>query len=478
MSRRSAPGPTPTRGKPSAGGRHQPRRPGRTPAAHPPVEPPTSGPIEITVESVGALGDGVAHWQEPYGPNHRLFVPQTLVGDRLMVRFAQQRGEGWLVEPVSLLAEGPGRADPACRHFGICGGCTLQHMDADTYGAWKVEQLRHALSRAGINNLPLAASGAPLVRTPPHARRRAVLAAARRGRRLWLGFNERASHRLVDIEECAVLAPRLMALVAPLRTLLLELLPDEHTLDVALTLLDDGPDVLLVGLPQPDLNALERLGAFAEAHDLARLSWSKRPGAPAEPIALRRTGVVRFGPVAVSPAAGSFLQASAEGEAALVAEALAGAKGALSQERGGRVADLFAGSGTLTFPLSTLGPVHAVEGDGVAITALEAAARVATGAHPVTVERRDLFKEPLSPAELSAYQAVVFDPPRAGAASQAAALAASSVPVVVAISCNPVSFARDAALLLGGGYVLERLVPVDQFLWSPHLEVAARFRRP
>ncbi|WP_083901020.1 class I SAM-dependent RNA methyltransferase [Azospirillum sp. B4] len=450
-------------GKPS-GNRHQTRRP----PARPVVEPPTTGPIEITVESVGALGDGVARWQEPYGPEHRLFVPQTLVGDRLMVRFAQQRGEGWLVEPVSLLGEGPGRAEPACRHFGTCGGCTLQHMDADTYGAWKVDQLRHALARAGITDVPLA----PLARTPPQARRRAVLAGARRGRRLWLGFNERASHRLVDVEECAVLAPRLMALVAPLRALLLELLPDEHTLDVALTLLDDGPDVVLMGLPQPDLTALEKLGAFAQANDLARLTWSRRPGAPVEPIALRRTGVVRFGPVAVSPAPGSFLQASAEGEAALVAEALAGAKGAA------RVADLFAGSGTLTFPLSTLAPVHAVEGDGVAVTALEAAARTGNGGHPVTVERRDLFKEPLSPAELSAYQAVVFDPPRAGAASQAAALAASSVPVVVAISCNPVSFARDAALLLGGGYVLERLVPVDQFLWSPHLEVAARFRRP
>nr|WP_246463269.1 hypothetical protein [Nitrospirillum iridis] len=277
-----------------------------------------------------------------------------------------------------------------------------------------------------------------------------------------------------------------MALVAPLRALLLDLLPDEHTLDVALTLLDDGPDVVLLGLPQPDLDALEKLGAFAEAQDVARLSWAKRTGAPLEPIALRRTGVVRFGPVTVSPAPGAFLQASAEGEAALVAEALAGAQDALSRggahgalsHGGGRIADLFAGSGTLTFPLSTLAPVHAVEGDGASIQALEAVARQGAGGHPVTVERRDLFKEPLSPAELAAYQAVVFDPPRAGAPSQAAALAASTVPVVVAISCNPVSFARDAALLLGGGYVLERLVPVDQFLWSPHLEVAARFRRP
>ncbi|MDE1148878.1 MAG: class I SAM-dependent RNA methyltransferase [Azospirillaceae bacterium] len=452
----------PGAGRPGSAGRHQTKRPPARPY-QPPVEPPTSGPVEIEVESVGALGDGVAHWQ-----GHRLFVPQTLAGDRLMVRLTQPRGEGWLTEPVSLLAEGPGRADPACRHFGLCGGCTLQHLDADTYGAWKVEQLRYALSRAGITDVPMA----PLARTPAHARRRAVLAGARRGRRMWLGFNERASHRLVDIAECAVLAPRLMDLVAPLRALLLDLLPDEHTLDVALTLLDDGPDVVLMGLPQPDFAALEKLGAFAQEHDLARLTWSKRPGAPVEPIALTRTGVVRFGPVAVSPAPGSFLQASAEGEAALVAEALAGAEGAA------RIADLFAGSGTLTFPLSTLAPVHAVESDGVAITALEAAARLPSGAHPVTVERRDLFKEPLSPAELSAYQAVVFDPPRAGAISQATALAASSVPVVVAISCNPVSFARDAALLLGGGYVLERVVPVDQFLWSPHLEVAARFRRP
>ncbi|HYC04207.1 MAG TPA: class I SAM-dependent RNA methyltransferase [Azospirillaceae bacterium] len=446
-------------GKPQ--GRPQGRPQARPQHKAPPVPPPSLEPVEVTIEQIGGRGDGVAHWR-----GERLFVPQTLPGDRLMVRFGAQRGDGWMAEPVTLLESAAGRVEAPCAHIGSCGGCALQHLDDSFYDRWKLDLLRTAMARAGLPELPFE----PLVKTPAGGRRRAVLAAARRGRRMWLGFNERASHRLVDVEGCPVMQPPLQALLDPLRRLLLSLVPDETKLDVALTLLDDGADVVLEGLPEPDLAALEALGTFAGEHDLARLSWRRKPGAAPEPIALRRDGVVRFGSVTVSPAPGAFLQASREGEAALVALALAGTAGAES------VADLFAGSGTLTFPLAERSRVHAVESDAQGIRCLEGGARqLPTGR--VTVERRDLFREPLSAAELGQFQAVVFDPPRAGAQGQAEALAASSVPSVVAISCNPQSFARDARILVDGGYNLERVVPVDQFLWSPHLEVAAVFRR-
>jgi 23S rRNA (uracil1939-C5)-methyltransferase len=420
--------------------------------------------VEITVDRVGARGDGVAEWRE-----HRLFVPQALAGDRLMVRFGARRADGWEAVPVSLIAEAPGRADPACRHFGTCGGCALQHMADDTYADWSRQVVETALARAGLTT---GVEIRPLLRTPPGGRRRAVLTAAKRGSRQWLGFNERASHRLVDVAECPVLAPALADLIEPLRRLLSGWLADGQGLDVALTLLEDGVDLVLEGGPEPDLRALEALAGFAADHDLARLTRRAKPGVPVTPVSIRRDGIITFGRVPVRPAPGAFLQASREGEAALVAaarEAVAGAE---------RVADLFAGSGTLTFPLAERSRVHAVEGDAAALGSLEGGARVAGLLNTrVTLERRDLFQDPLTVPELDRFQAIVFDPPRAGAQAQAAEIARSAVPVVCAVSCNPATFARDARALADGGYRLVWVQPVDQFLWSPHLELAALFRR-
>lgn len=444
----------------SGGNRHRRRPPPRHQPERP--EPPVRGPVEVTVERVGAKGDGLAN-----SHGVRLYVPQSLAGDRLMVNFGQPRADGWEAVPVALLHEAPGRAEPPCVHFGICGGCAVQHMDDATYVAWKTDLLAHTLERAGLME---GVELRPMVRTPPGGRRRATLLAAKRGRRLWLGYNERASHRQIDLETCPILATRLVALVPPLRDMLAGLLADGRQIDVALTLFEDGPEVLLVGLPEPKLPQLETLAAFAEEHDLARLSWSAGPGRPAEPVARRRPGIVTFGSVPVVPAPGAFLQASREGEAALVAAALEGTAGA------DMVADLFAGSGTLTFPLAERSRVLAVEGDADPVAALESGARRLPPGQ-VRVQRRDLFCDPLTAAELGAFQAVVFDPPRAGAAAQAAELAKSVVPAVVAVSCNPASFARDARLLVDAGYRLEWVLPVDQFLWSPHLELAALFRR-
>lgn len=444
----------------SGGNRHRRRPPPRREPERP--EPPVRGPVEVTVERVGAKGDGLA---SSHGA--RLYVPQSLAGDRLMVNFGQPRADGWEGEPVTLLEEAPGRAEPPCVHFGVCGGCAVQHMDDATYAAWKTDLLVHTLDRA---DLMAGVELRPMVRTPPGGRRRATMLASRRGRRLWLGYNERASHRQIDVAMCPILAPALVALVAPLRELLAGLLADGRQLDVALTLFEDGAEVLLVGLDAPKLPQLETLAAFAEANDLARLSWSAGPGQPAEPIARRRPGLVTFGNVPVVPAPGAFLQASREGEAALVAAALEGTAGAAA------VADLFAGSGTLTFPLAERSRVLAVEGDADPLAALEAGAR-RLPAGQVRVQRRDLFRDPLTAPELADFQAVVFDPPRAGAAAQAQELAKSAVPAVVAVSCNPASFARDARTLVEGGYRLLQVTPVDQFLWSPHLELTALFRR-
>ncbi|MGY0829926.1 class I SAM-dependent RNA methyltransferase [Azospirillum argentinense] len=422
---------------------------------------------EVTVTEVGARGDGIASFDDA-----KLFVPLTVPGDRVRVAVkeaANAKGDGLRADLLEILEPGPGRAVPPCSHFGTCGGCTLQHMEDAAYAAWKVGLVQGALARVGLDDTPLE----PLSRTPPAARRRARFAALKRGRRVWLGFNERMSHRLTDLAECPVLRPGLFALVEPLRGLLLSVLPDGGGGDVIATDLEGGIDLVLVGPRSLDRAARERLVSFGEEFGVARISWQadeRQPdgrGTP-EPIAHRRPLAVSFAGLPVTPPPGAFLQASAEGEAALVAAVLAN----IGEPK--RVADLFAGLGTFAVPLAQRAAVHAVEGDAPALAALNKAA----GALRLTTERRDLFENPLTAKELARFDAVVFDPPRAGAAAQAQVLSGSKVPRVVAVSCNPATFARDARTLVDGGYVLSRVYPVDQFLWSAHVEVVGVFSRP
>ena len=417
---------------------------------------------ELTIDEIGARGDGVASFE-----GTRVFVPLTVPGDRVRVRLGEGKGDGVRGDVLEVLEPGPGRGDPACGHFGTCGGCTLQHMDDASYAAWKVGLVRAALARVRLDGVPFE----PLARTAAGGRRRARLAALRRGKKVWLGFNERLSHRLVDLAACPVLVPRLEALLPPLRAVLAEALPDGAGCDAVLADLEGGIDLLLVGPKALDRAARERLVAFAEAAGVARLSWQADDRSPAEPLAHRSPVVARFAGVAVVPPPGAFLQASAAGEAALVAAVLETVGD--SAGTGGRVADLFAGLGTFSIPLAQRSSVHAVEGDAPALAAL---ARTVHGLR-LTTERRNLFEDPLTPKELARFDAVVFDPPRAGAAEQARALAGSKVPLVVAVSCNPASFARDARTLVDGGYAFRRVYPVDQFLWSAHVEVVGVFAR-
>lgn len=435
-------------------------------------DPAAGTVIETTVTRIGGRGDGIAE-----GPDGRaLYIPRTVPGDRVRARIASTRGDARAGELVEIIAEGPERAEPPCPHFARCGGCVLQHLSDAAYAQWKLAQLAETLARAGF----AGAAVAPLARTAPGGRRRATFAASRPagGGAARLGFNAAGGHEVVDLAVCPVIAPGLAALLPPLRELLSEILAPRRRARVAAALLDGGLDVVLEWPAPPGLELLRRLARFAEDADLARLSWRRAAGASVEPIVQRRPvgavlGGEALGGTFQALPAGGFLQASAAGEAALATAVMGAVMGAIGTARA--VADLFAGVGTFSLPLARRGArVHAVDADAPALASLAAAARAL--AH-VTTQRRNLFSQPLTSLELNRYDAVVFDPPRAGARAQAEDLARSTVPTVVAVSCDLATFTRDARILAAGGYRLESVTPVDQFLWSPHLELAGVFRR-
>jgi len=351
---------------------------------------------------------------------------------------------------------GPHHQVPPCRHFPECGGCQLQHADDEVYRDYLVARIEGALAQHG-----LATEIREPHLSPPCSRRRASLRALRLGRRAVIGFNAARSHQIVDMRECHILRPGLFALVAPLRGLLGAILKPRRAGDVQLTLTDQGVDVILKGVGLEGLEAIETVTAFCTEHRLARLSLDQGLGPETffEPVPV----TVTLSGTAVPFPVGAFLQATEDGEAALVAavrEAVGGAR---------RSADLFAGLGT--FALALPGQVYAAEASRDAVLALKRAAP------NVAVEHRDLYRRPLDTSELAGLEAVVLDPPRAGAAEQVAALASSRVPRIAYVSCNPATFARDARVLVDGGYALDWARPVGQFRWSTHVELAAAFSR-
>jgi 23S rRNA (uracil1939-C5)-methyltransferase len=370
-------------------------------------------------------------------------------------RFVPLAAPGDLVADDGTVTPGPHHAVPPCRHFPECGGCQLQHVDDDAYRAFLRDRIAGALA---AQQVPPADILDPYL-SPPRSRRRGAL----RFDRGLLGFNAEASHRIVDMRECHILRPELFAMVAPLRALLQRL--KVRSTGVRLTLADQGVDVLLENVAADGLEAAELLTAFAGQHRLARLALDDGYGPQTrwepEPV------TVTLGGVAVPLPHGAFLQATADGEAALVAAV----REAVGEAR--VVADLFAGLGT--FALALPGKVLAVEGARDAVLALKSAAGRA--GRQVFVDHRDLFRRPLTSAELDRFEAVVLDPPRAGAAEQVAQLARAAVPRIAYVSCNPATFARDARALIEGGYRLAWVKPVGQFRWSTHIELAAGFSR-
>jgi 23S rRNA (uracil1939-C5)-methyltransferase len=421
--------------------------------------------LELTVETLGTQGDGQVRLGDDV-----VFLPHVLPGERVLARLGTGGAEGLRGEVIELLQGSGERVEPPCPHFGPCGGCTLQHLAPEAYRRWKRGILVEALQRRGF----AAAEGlvAPLVALSPGTRRRATLAARRSGNRVALGFHGRGTHRLEDIRSCLILDPRLFAALQPLRTALAAVLPEGKEQSLAMTLTEGGIDLLLSLPAEPDLRGREALAALAGAADLARLSIAVAGGAP-QPLLERRPPRLSLGGVSVTLPPGVFLQATPEGEAALVSAVLA----AIPTESE-TVADLFSGVGTFTFPLAQRGHrVHAVEGEAAAVAALEQAARRSGFFERVTVERRDLERRPVLAEELEGGDAALFDPPRAGAKAQSAELAKSDLPLIVAVSCNPATFARDARTLADGGFRLVAATPIDQFPWSAHLELVAAFQR-
>jgi 23S rRNA (uracil1939-C5)-methyltransferase len=417
--------------------RHQRRKAGGKPET-----------LEVEVRDLGFLGDGVGEHQ-----GDRLIVPLAMPGETWRVR---RLGRATTVEPVACLQPSSERRTPVCPHFGTCGGCALQHLPDATYDALKIQRIVGALAARGL----APPTSITLRKSPLGSRRRLRLGFTGDGR---LGFRRRADREIVEVTSCPIARPDLVALIEPLRQTLRRLAAARPGGEVTLTALDAGPEVVVHLPTDPELADREALASFALAQNLVRLAISVGDATP-EPVAARQGAILTIAghQVALPPAA--FLQATSEGEAALQAfttRHLAAAR---------KVVDLFCGVGTLGLALVA---------QGATVRAFDVAPDlVAACRHPhLQATRRDLFNSPLQPDELRATDAAVLDPPRAGALAQVEALALSTVPLLVYASCEPATFARDAAVLVAAGYRLTALEAVDQFLFAPEIELAAGFVR-
>ncbi|WP_295534089.1 class I SAM-dependent RNA methyltransferase [uncultured Thioclava sp.] len=406
--------------------------------------------MTYTIDRLSLHADGVAH-----GPEGTVHVAMALPGEVV----SGEPIAGRIAAP-KIVTPSADRVSAPCPHYRACGGCVMQHAsDAFTAG-WKVDVVRHALSARNV-----AVPEMTIATSPLHSRRRATLAGRRTKKGTLVGFHARASDTLVEVPGCLILRPELLAAIPILHEATAIGASRKGEVAFAMSLSQNGLDIAATGGKDTDPAQFEALADLARRRDLARLTWN------GEVIAARRAPLQSFGAAKVAPPPGAFLQATAHGEAALVAfvrEAVTGAS---------KVADLFAGCGTFALPLAEDASVHAVENATAMIEALDLGWRQAKGLHRVTSEVRDLFRRPLLSDEIDRYDAVVIDPPRAGAEAQVAQICASRLKRLVHVSCNPVTFAREAAALIDAGFTLDRILVVDQFRFSAHVEVAACFSR-
>jgi 23S rRNA (uracil1939-C5)-methyltransferase len=413
--------------------------------------------LDLLIDRIGTAGDGTA-----IGPaGQAIHIPFTLPGEHITAEW--QGGPRAVYDTIALAS--PDRVAPPCPHFGVCGGCALQHWADAPYAAWKAGLLRQALTRAGFAEPAVGA----LIRTPPGERRRMDFAVRRSADGVRLGLHEAGSAMIADLEVCSVLHPALAALIGPLRQLMPTLAGLRKTADIAANLLANGVDLLIRADGPATAPDRMKLAAFAAAQGVARIAWAVGTGTP-ETAAQLRVPVVTFGGVTVSPPPGAFLQASEAGEHAIQNGVAAGLPGGMGAR--GLIVELYAGVGTLSFPLAARGRVRAFEGNAAALAAL----RQAAGGTRVEAIQRDLTRQPLQPAELKGAACVVLDPPFGGAAAQMPALAASGLPIIY-VSCSPAALARDAATLARAGYRLAGATPIDQFLWSAQVEAVCVFTR-
>jgi 23S rRNA (uracil1939-C5)-methyltransferase len=404
----------------------------------------------VTISALGHGGDGVAD-----SDGGRVFVPYTLPGEEVEIERDGDRAS--LVRVVRASAD---RVAPACPNFTRCGICALEHMARPAYLDWKREQVVAALAQRGIE-----ADVAATVAIGTGSRRRAIFSAVRSAKGIVLGFHARGSETIVDIDTCVVLAPTIVAKLPALKAIAGVALSRWKPARMTVFLADNGLDVALNGAGKPDQTMMTKLGDFGRDSDIARLT--------VDGVEVFRNRAPEFaaGPAMLFPVPGGFTQAAKAAEQALSDVVVSHVGNSAT------VADLFAGIGTFTFRLAARAAVTAFEGEATLVAAITAAANRARGVKKVTARRRDLFGNPLAPVELDKFDAVIFDPPAAGAKTQSEMLAKSKVAKVVAVSCNPATLARDARILVDGGYRLTRVVPVDQFLFSAEIEAVATFTR-
>lgn len=406
--------------------------------------------MKLTIDRLGRHGDGIT-----MGSNGPIFASQTLPGEEITGDLVDDR-----LTNTRIVTPSDQRVRAPCIHAKTCGGCLMQHASDGFVAGWKVDIVKSALAGQGLH-----AEFLPIVTSPPRSRRRATLSARRTKSGAMVGFHARASDTLVAVPQCQLLHPDLMAGFPALEALVK--LGGSRAGEVSFTITQSlgGLDVSASGGKPIESGLAMELARIVETHALARLTWN------GEGVALRTMPMQRFGRALVAPPPGAFMQATAEGEAALLAAVTI----AIGPAR--RIMDLFAGVGTFALPLVEQAEVHAVEGEPAMCAAMEKGWRQTDGLRRMSVEARDLFRRPLEPDEFKGFDAVVIDPPRAGAEAQFATLAKSGVPIIAAVSCNPVTFARDAKVLVQSGYTLLSVQVVDQFRWSSHVELVGRFAR-
>ena len=403
---------------------------------------------QITIEKLGSAGDGVAP-----GP---IYAPYTLPGEVVEGEVVDGR-----IETPKIVTPSSDRIAAPCAHFKRCGGCALQHASDDFVASWKRAQVADALSARGIEDAEIR----PTITSPTKSRRRATFAARRTKKAVQIGFYGRKSDEIIPLTACEVVHPDLMSALPAIEAGARLGASRKGAIRATVTKSENGLDIAVEGGKSLEKQALLDAAMLADSHDLARLTWN------GEILVTRHDPHQRIGPALVAPPPGGFLQATMDGEATLLNAAKA-AIGAPS-----KLVDLFAGCGAFSIPFSDRAEVHAVEGDAALLEALNKGWKAVGGLARITTETRDLFRRPLLAEELNAYPVAIIDPPRAGARAQMEQLAASTVPVIASLSCDAGSFARDARTLIDGGYSLDWVQPVDQFRWSPHVEIAAKFSR-
>lgn len=403
------------------------------------------------IARLGAQGDGIADTE-----TGQVFIPYALPGETVTASRVKDRAD-----LIAILSASPERIEPPCRHFGACGGCATQHLEEGAYLDWKRQKVVQALRAARID-----AEVADIVPCTPGTRRRLTYSARKTERGVVLGFNRAHSNEIIDISECPISLPEIVASLGRLRVLAGMISATPQPFHMTVTATASGLDIAAEGAGKLGEGKRRIVSEFVVREGFARLSVD------GEIVVEPKKPVVIFGDIGVPVPSGSFLQATAFAEQAMADLVLS------HLSRAKKVADLFAGAGSFALRLARKSEVHAVEGDAAALAALDRGFRQASGLKRVTNERRDLFRRPLTFKELNAFDGVVFDPPRAGAEDQSKQIARSDVPYVAAVSCNPGTLARDLSILIAGGYRVKSVTPIDQFLWSPHVEAVALLEKP